>query len=211
MLEIITLVQGPVQTNTYLVADSVSSQAAVIDPAWNGLKIVSEAQSHRWTITQIWLTHAHFDHIAGAAEVAHRVKPSPEVLLHSADLALYQNQGGAAMFGFTIQNPPEVSANLAHGQDLLLGEITFEVRHTPGHTPGHVVFYCPSAMALFCGDVIFQNGIGRTDLPGASYPTLISSIQQQIMTLPDSTRLYSGHGPSTSIGLERTYNPFLTN
>ena len=209
MLEIITMVQGPVQTNTYLVADPISGQAAVIDPAWNGLKIVNEAQSHQWTISQIWLTHAHFDHIAGAAEITRLVTPAPQVLLHQADLGLYQKHGGASIFGFTIQDPPEVSTQLSHGQALKLGEVQLEVRHTPGHTPGHVVFYCPGAEALFCGDVIFQSGIGRTDLPGGSYAQLIDSIQQQVMTLPDSTRLYSGHGPATSVGLERAYNPFL--
>jgi hydroxyacylglutathione hydrolase len=93
---------------------------------------------------------------------------------------------------------------------LQAGGYSFEVRHTPGHTPGHVVFYCAPEKLVFCGDVIFMSGIGRTDLPGGSYPALLNSIQQQILTLPDATRLLSGHGPETTVGQERLENPFLS-
>ena len=120
-----------------------------------------------------------------------------------------RSMAGHLFSGSLFRTHPRVSTQLSHGQALKLGDVQLEVRHTPGHTPGHVVFYCPGAEALFCGDVIFQSGIGRTDLPGGSYAQLIDSIQQQVMTLPDLTRLYSGHGPATSVGLERAYNPFL--
>jgi glyoxylase-like metal-dependent hydrolase (beta-lactamase superfamily II) len=90
-----------------------------------------------------------------------------------------------------------------------LGDIIFEVRHTPGHTPGHVIFACPAEKIAFCGDVIFQGSIGRTDLPGGSYPQLLKSIETQILSLPDETQLFSGHGPETTVGKERMTNPFL--
>ena len=98
---------------------------------------------------------------------------------------------------------------LEHGQQLHLGYNLLEVRHAPGHTPGHVIFYCAAAEVAFCGDVIFQMGIGRTDLPGGDYDTLMRSIQEQVLTMPDETRLFSGHGPETTVGLERRMNPFL--
>ena len=93
---------------------------------------------------------------------------------------------------------------------LRLGEYQFEVRYAPGHTRGHVVFYCAAASVAFCGDVIFRGGIGRTDLPGGDYDTLMHSIFTKILTLPDETRLLSGHGPETTVGLERRNNPFIT-
>ena len=98
---------------------------------------------------------------------------------------------------------------LAHRQSLTIGEILVEVRHTPGHTPGHVVFYAPSAGVVFCGDLIFYGSVGRTDLPGGNHRQLIESIQAQILSLPPQTRLFSGHGPETTVGDEIANNPFL--
>ncbi len=209
MLEIISMVLGPVATNAYLVGDTMTGQAVVIDPAWDGEVIAAESDRRGWKIGEMWLTHAHFDHIAGAAAIGRQVKPSPAIGLHPEDISLYQRQGGAPLFGIRIEPGPEPAIKLAHGQLLQLGAYQFEVRHTPGHTPGHVVFSCAAEKVVFCGDVIFQSSIGRTDLPGGSYNTLIHSIRTQILTLPDETVLYSGHGPETKVGLEREYNPFL--
>ena len=209
MLEIIPFVLGPVQTNAYLVADSDRGAAIVIDPAWDGGVIVGEAQQHGWRIGSIWLTHAHFDHLGGAGQVADLSSPPPPVALHRADYPLWRAQGGAALFGMHIDPGPEPTVELKHKQILHLGAYDFEVRHTPGHTPGHVVFYCASAGVVFCGDVIFGGSIGRTDLPGGDYDTLINSIRTHILSLPDETRLLSGHGPETTVGEERRENPFL--
>lgn len=112
-------------------------------------------------------------------------------------------------FGMRIDPGPEPTIDLQHGQTLHLGKFEFSVRHAPGHTRGHVVFYCASERVLFCGDVIFQGSIGRTDLPGGDYETLMRSIQREVLTLPDDTRLLTGHGPQTKVGIERSYNPFL--
>jgi hydroxyacylglutathione hydrolase len=210
MLEIISLILGPVETNSFIVADTVRNEAVVIDPAWDGQIIAAEAQRRGWRIAAIWLTHAHFDHIAGAAGISRQVQPSPPVALHPGDLPLWEAQGGAPFFGMRIDPGPRPTVSLAHGQSLHVGGYAFEVRHAPGHTPGHVVFYCASEKLVFCGDVIFRSSIGRTDLPGGSYKTLLNSIQTQILTLPDPTRLLSGHGPETTVGQERLENPFLS-
>jgi len=132
------------------------------------------------------------------------------VALHPDDLPLWRFSGGAALFGLPHFDPgPEPTVSLAHGMHLSIGTHDIEVRHTPGHTPGHVVFYAPASNLVFCGDLIFYSGVGRTDLPGGSWETLLESIRTQVLTLPDPTRLLSGHGPETTVGRERRANPFL--
>ncbi len=209
MLAIHSLTLGPVQTNAYLVADEASRTAAVIDPAWDGARIVDAARRRGWRIAHIWLTHAHFDHLGGAGAVSDAINPPVPVALHSADYPLWRVEGGAPLFGLHIDPGPEPTVELYHGQALRLGETVFEVRHAPGHTPGHVLFYCPQAGAAFVGDIIFRGSIGRTDLPGGDYATLLESIRAQVLTLPEATRLYPGHGPATTVGEERRSNPFL--
>ena len=209
MLEIAHFTLGIVETNTFLIADSLTKDAVVIDPADEGNTIVAEAQRRGWHIGSIWLTHAHFDHLAGAGEVADRVNPPPPVAMHAEDYPLWRMQGGAAFFGLHIDPGPEPTIELRHGQLLHVGGYSIEVRHAPGHTRGHVVFYCAGEGVAFCGDVIFQDSIGRTDLPGGDYQTLINSIQKQILSLPEDTRLLCGHGPETSVGRERMHNPYL--
>ena len=209
MLEIIHLVLGPVSTNCYLIADPDSDDAAVIDPAWDGHVILAEAQKRGWRIGQLWYTHAHFDHIGGAAEIAEALSPLPIVALHPLDHDLWQIQGGALLFGMRIDPGPKPMVDLAHGQRLHLGSMTFEVRHTPGHTPGHCVFYCEQADMLFSGDLIFQGGVGRTDLPGGNWDVLVESIREQVYTLPEETRILSGHGEESTVGEEKGKNPFV--
>lgn len=210
MLEIVTMVLGPVATNAYLVGDRNNHTAVVIDPAWDGELIAEEAKHRGWTIEGLWLTHAHFDHLGGAAAIVKSISTPLQVALHPADLPLYSAGGGAALFGMRIDPTPKLTISLSHGQILKLGGHSFEVRHTPGHTPGHVVFYCENEKIVFCGDVIFWGSVGRTDLPGGNYDMLIRSIHTQILSLPNTTRLLSGHGGETTVGAERRDNPFLT-
>ncbi len=211
MLSIVTLVLGPVETNSYLIANEKTKEAVVIDPAWSGEVILAEAEQRGWHIGSLWLTHAHFDHMGGAASVADGVNPPPPVALHPDDQVLWHNQGGAPFFGMHIDPGPEPTIELSQGQILHLGEIELEVRHTPGHTRGSVIFYCASEKLAFVGDLIFQGSVGRTDLPGGDFDTLIESVRSQVLTLPDDVRLLSGHGPQTSVGAERSSNPFLYN
>jgi len=209
MLEIVRLTLGPVQTNCYLVADAASGVAAVIDPAWSGEKILAAAAQRGWRIGHLWYTHPHFDHIGGAAAVADALNPLPLVAMHPADHGLWQTGGAGAAFGFRIDPGPEPSLDLDTLRTLQLGGQTFEVRLTPGHTPGSVAFYCAAAGTLFSGDTLFRGSVGRTDLPGADGAALLESIRTQIYSLPDATRVLSGHGPETTVGEERSGNPFV--
>ena len=209
MLEVATFTLGPAITNAYLVADSETKEAAVIDPAWDGDIILAEAQKRGWRIAHLWYTHAHFDHIGGAGAIADALNPLPLVALHPADHVLWRAEGGAPKFGFEIDPGPEPMIDLHQGQILKLGSIEFEVRHTPGHTPGLCVFYVASENVCFCGDLIFRDSVGRTDLPGGNWLTLLKSIHEQIFTLPDETHLLSGHGPVTTVGREKQSNPYV--
>ena len=209
MLEIVRFVLGPANTNAYLIADKETGDAAVIDPAWEGQLILDEARRRGWRIAHLWYTHAHFDHIGGAAPIADGLNPPPLVALHPADHVLWRAEGGAPLFGFRIDPGPEPTVDLYQGQGLRLGGVELEVRHTPGHTAGHCIFLAPEAGVCFCGDLIFKKGVGRTDLPGGDPDQLVHSIRGQIFTLPDATRLLSGHGPETTVGQERQSNPFV--
>jgi glyoxylase-like metal-dependent hydrolase (beta-lactamase superfamily II) len=215
MLEIVTFTLGPAQTNAYLIADPETREAAVIDPAWGGHVILGEAQRRGWRIAHLWYTHAHFDHIGGAGAIADGLNPLPLVALHPADHALWRAEGGAPLFGLRIDPGPEPTIDLFDGQILQLGGARLEVRFTPGHTPGHCIFYVPGVDdssiggVCFCGDLIFHDSVGRTDLPGSDADALVRSIRFQVYTLPDDTRLLPGHGPETNVGYEKKNNPFV--
>ncbi|HXF84694.1 MAG TPA: MBL fold metallo-hydrolase [Anaerolineales bacterium] len=209
MLEIVPFTLGPAQTNAYLVADPETREAAVIDPAWDGHIILNEAQRRGWRIGHLWYTHAHFDHIGGAAAIADALNPLPHVALHPNDHVLWRSGGGGVLFGFDIDPGPEPTIDFVHGMKMKLGSNEFEVRFTPGHTPGHCILYVPSARVCFCGDLIFAGSVGRTDFPGGNWDQLVESIKTQVFTLPDETRLLSGHGPETTVGREKRANPFV--
>ena len=213
MLQIEKWVLGPVATNTYLVGDSETNQAVVIDPAWDGKFLAEEIKKGGWQIQSIWLTHAHFDHFGGLADLLEALdeKTGAEffVGLHPKDKALWKVKGGAVMFGIRIKGAPEPEHKFTEGEILPLGSYEFIVHHAPGHSAGHVIFHCPEEKLLISGDVIFKQGIGRTDLLGGSYQTLMDSINKWVLPLPDDTRIYSGHGPDTTVGEEKLNNPFV--
>jgi glyoxylase-like metal-dependent hydrolase (beta-lactamase superfamily II) len=209
-LEIVTFTLGPAATNAYLIADPATSAAVVIDPAWDGPVILAEALKRNWRIAHFWLTHAHFDHIGGAGAIADALNPLPMVALHPDDHVLWRSGGGGKLFGFEIDPGPEPTIDLVHGMILHLGSNTFEVRHTPGHTRGHSIFYCADSHVAFVGDLIFQGSVGRTDLPGGDFDQLAESIRSQVYSLPDETHLLSGHGPATTVGEEKMFNPFVS-
>jgi hydroxyacylglutathione hydrolase len=204
-----TLVNGPAQTNTYLAIDKRSKEAVLVDPAWDGERILSYISKFDTLIKAIWLTHAHFDHIAGVSGLIGELSKPIHILLNENDRALWLQHGGAEIFGFHIDVGKEPDVWIKHGELVKAGGLAFEVRHCPGHTPGHVLFYCKDEAVVFCGDLIFKQGIGRADLPGGDYETLMESIKAQVLTLPDETILLPGHGPATIVGDERRENPFL--
>lgn len=209
MLEIVSFTLGPAQTNASLVADSETREAVVIDPSWDGHIILEAAKKRGWRIGHMWYTHAHFDHIGGAGAIADALNPLPLVALHPNDHVLWRAGGGGAIFGFDIDPGPEPTIDFEHGQILRLGDVEFEVRFTPGHTLGHCILYVASAGICFCGDLIFAGSVGRTDLPGGDWDQLVESIKSQVFTMPDHTRLLSGHGPETTVGEEKASNPFV--
>lgn len=198
---------GPIQTNCYLAGCAETREGVVIDPGEEPERILAEIRTLGLTIKYILNTHAHFDHILANGPLV-KATGAP-LALHPLDLPLLRQNGGAGLFGFDAPPSPEPDLLLAEGDTFSFGTHTFQVLFTPGHTPGHVSFYEEKAGVIFDGDVLFAGGIGRTDLPGGDYETLMASINHKLMVLPDETVVCSGHGPVTTIGRERAGNPWL--
>jgi glyoxylase-like metal-dependent hydrolase (beta-lactamase superfamily II) len=179
----------------------------MVDPGEEPRLFLAELDTRGWALSAVWLTHGHIDHIMGVAAV--KAATGVPVHLHPADLALYHalpRQG--EWMGLTLDPLPPPDEELADGQRLVVGGQQFTVRHTPGHSPGSVSFMGEGL--VLGGDVLFNGSVGRTDLPGGDFTTLMHSIQTVFLGLPDSTVIYSGHGPETTVGVERMTNPFLT-
>lgn len=205
-LEVVALPNGQFAENCYLVADRRTREAAIIDPGEEPAMFLAELDTRAWALRAIWLTHGHIDHILGVAAV--RAATGAPIHLHPLDRPIYDAlpQFGA-WIGMQVDPPPPPDVELRPGTTVRVGGFEFEVRHTPGHSPGSVSFVGHGL--VFGGDVLFNGSIGRTDLPGGDFPTLMATIQSQFLSLPDSTVVHSGHGPDTTIGIERLTNPFL--
>jgi hydroxyacylglutathione hydrolase len=206
-LEVVSLPNGQFAENCYLLADGATGDASIIDPGEEPATFLAALKERGWTLRSIWLTHAHIDHIMGVGTVQ-RATGAP-IHLHPLDRPLYDalpQFGG--WVGMRLETPPPPQFELVPGQALRVGGFEFSVRFTPGHSPGSVSFLGEGR--IFGGDVLFNGSIGRTDLPGGDTGTLMASIQSQFLSLPDSTVVHSGHGPDTTIGVERLTNPFLT-
>ncbi len=199
---------GPLQTNCYLVTCPDTLASVIIDPGWSGKELSEMVVDNGYDLKALLLTHAHFDHTAGAAALQ-RLTGVPVLAHPDSRPLLRDNHHHASLWGFRIEPAPELGGELAGGQRIQVGRLALEVLHTPGHAPGHVCFYERASKTLFDGDVLFQGGIGRYDLPGGDYSLLVRSIQEQLLTLPDDTAVYPGHGPPTTIGDERRWNPYL--
>ena len=205
-MKVVAIPNGRFLENCYLVIDEASAACAIVDPGEEAGLIAHKLAAAGVTPVAIWVTHAHVDHVLGVPRL--RAETGAPVYLHPADRPLYDHvPEQAAAFGMAAPALPPPDRALAHGEVLRVGELAFRVRHAPGHSPGSVVF--EGAGAAFVGDVLFQGSIGRTDLPGGDFDTLIRSIERELLTLPDSTIVYSGHGPATTVGGERRSNPFL--
>lgn len=206
-LELIQLPLGPLQTNCYLVADPATHDAVVIDPGWDAPAILQALAAHQWQARAVLLTHAHFDHLGAAGPVV--AATGAPLAAHPLEVPLMRQGGGGAAFGLAVPPCPEPDRLLEPGQPFDAGSLRLDVLFVPGHRPGHVAFYHAGARLVLSGDVLFEQGIGRTDLPGGNYATLMRSIRDVLLALPDDTTVCPGHGALTTIGAERSDNPFL--
>ncbi len=204
---------GPFFKNGYIVGCETTRQAVFIDPGDEVEELLAFVSAEQLRVTHILLTHAHVDHVSGVAE-AKRSLGAP-IYLHKDDLFLYQNAvRSGMMFGLTVEEPPPVDVFYDGEGPITFGDYDVRVLHTPGHCPGGVCLAISkqddaSPPHLFVGDTLFAGSIGRTDLPGGDYETLLRAITGVLFAFPDESIVYSGHGPETTIGRERQTNPFV--
>lgn len=201
------LAVGPLQANCYVLDDGAT--AVVVDPGGDAAAIGAVLRQRALDLAQVWLTHAHFDHVGGLAELlsAHGDVP---VRMHPADAPLLTHAArSAAAWGVLIDQPPTATVDLHDEEVLTFGGRDVRCLHTPGHAPGHVAFWIPEDGVVLSGDALFRGSIGRTDLPMGDHATLLASIEERLLTLPDETDVLPGHGPATTIGREKRSNPFL--
>jgi glyoxylase-like metal-dependent hydrolase (beta-lactamase superfamily II) len=205
--DVVGIPNGSFAENTWVVADPATRDAVIVDPGEEHGRILAAVRHRDLVVREVWLTHAHVDHIWGVDAV--REATGALVRLHPADRGWYdQFVVQCRHFGFTAQAPlAPPDRELADGDVLAVGAFRFAVRHVPGHAPGHVAFIGHGL--CLSGDVLFEGSIGRTDLPGGSAAQLLASIRDVLLALPDDTRVLTGHGPETTIGRERRGNPFL--
>ena len=204
-----TIVVGALQVNCYLLCSESTGIAMVIDPGDEPDVILAAAKARDCRIAQLILTHAHFDHLLAARAL--QTETGAPLLMAAADRPVLQGQRGTtqAWLGFDPGEPPVVDGDLVAGEQISAGEIVLEVLATPGHSPGGVSLIDHAHRVAFTGDSLFAGSIGRTDLPGGSLETLLASIRDQLLTLPDDYAVLPGHGPSSTVGEERRSNPFL--
>lgn len=208
------------QQHTRVVGCGKTKRAICIDPGDDSATIAAAIDKHGFELQAIAVTHAHLDHIGGVTSLK-KLKPAAAIMIHQADEFIYdalpeqaawigipRNQWSS--LGLSFEQPPKVDGYWEDGEIYRVGELEFQVIHCPGHTPGHVVLFEPNERKVFVGDVLFAGSVGRTDLPGGNTQTLLDSIMNKLLPLGDDVEVYSGHGPVTTIGVERKTNPFLT-
>jgi hydroxyacylglutathione hydrolase len=199
---------GPLRCNCTILGDETTHEAMVVDPGDNLPEILTRLRKHGLILKQIVVTHAHIDHVGGAA-LLKKATGAP-VLLNQRDLGLLEMMDMQA--GWLGIQTPEVAAPDASAEDGLvvgLSTLPAEILHTPGHTPGSICLLFREQQLLIAGDTLFAGSIGRTDLPGGDSPAILRSVHERLLTLPDTTRVLPGHGAGTTIGEERQSNPFL--
>jgi len=197
---------SPLLENCYIVGDETTKEGVIIDPGDEPDRILRRVASLELKIGKIVNTHAHVDHVCAVQAVKEALGAA--FYLHPAEAMHFPRlQESAAMFGLSGARVPTVDVELVDGDVILFGSSRMKIVSTPGHTPGHCILIVNQD--VFCGDLIFAGSIGRTDFPGGDYPAIVASLESAILTLPDETRLHPGHGPSTTVAVEKQYNPFL--
>lgn len=212
MISVEKFVVNPLGENSYIIADE-TGECIFVDPGFYYDEEYDEVKDfikdNKLTPVKITNTHCHFDHIMGVEFVRNEF----HIPFHAhADDAFWVDRATeqARMFGFEIKPVSPVDKFFAENEFIEFGNSRLKIIHVPGHSPGHVVFYSEKDKILIAGDVLFYGSIGRTDLPGGNYETLISGIKEKLFELPDDTTVYCGHGPETTLGFEKNTNPFLT-
>jgi glyoxylase-like metal-dependent hydrolase (beta-lactamase superfamily II) len=200
------LAVGPLMTNCYIVWDEGTMEGTIIDPGEDADVILAKMRELGVRIDKILATHCHFDHIAAMAPLLRQI--DVPFLAHEGDLFFVEDgKDSARRWGFDIEQPPNPDRFIADGEKISVGNLELEVLHTPGHSPGGVSFL--HGGMVFAGDCLFQGSIGRTDFRMGSLEELSESIRKRLYTLPDDTLVMTGHGPVTTIGDEKRYNPFV--
>ena len=203
-----TLLVGELETNCYVLSDEKNKQAMIIDPGGDFPDIEKYILEQNLKVKYIVLTHGHIDHIGALAQLKQMTKA--QVMIHKKDSEMLSNPASnLSLFANQPIDSCPADGFLEEGDQVTIGDIKFEVIHTPGHTPGGISLWTDKM--IFSGDTIFFRSVGRTDLPGGSWDQLIKSIKQKILTKDDDTVIYPGHGPPTTVGEEKTQNPFLNN
>jgi len=197
---------GPIGTNCYLLGDEETRRAVVVDPGSDAPVILELVHHHGLQVETIVATHGHWDHVGAVRPL--KQATGARFLAPAGDMELIRNASASALLmGVVVDPPPDPDGFLEEGDVLRIGGLELRVLSAPGHTPGHVILVGPGF--AFVGDVVFAGSVGRTDFPGGDWDTLMESIRTKVLTLPDETVLYPGHGPPTSVRRERLSNPFL--
>ncbi|CAD7840759.1 MAG: hypothetical protein [Olavius algarvensis Delta 4 endosymbiont] len=197
---------GPIMANCYVLGCENTREAAVIDPGEEAARILDALKEDGLTLKLILNTHGHFDHVGANRELKQAV-PEAQLMIHGDDAPmLAQLANSARMFGMQAENSPDPDRLLQDTDAITFGDVKLDVVHVPGHSPGGVAFVCDAG--IFVGDTLFAGSIGRTDLPGGNFDTLIASIQNKLFQYDDDTSVYPGHMGPTTIGQEKRFNPF---
>jgi hydroxyacylglutathione hydrolase len=202
------VVVGPLEVNCFILGCETTREGVIVDPGSEPEKILAAAGKLGLTIRQVINTHGHFDHVGGNRRVL--ASTGATLLIHDGDVPFLSRAADVATkYGLTTENSPPPGQLLEDGLLLTFGEYRMQVLHTPGHTPGGCCLYLESEGKVITGDTLFAEGVGRTDFPGSSHEALIEGIRSKLLTLPDKTVAYPGHGPATTIGHEKRYNPYI--
>ncbi len=197
---------GPLQVNCFVVSCTKTGETMIVDPGEEGERILYFTEKESLNIRKVVNTHGHFDHIGANRKVVE--SSGAELMIHAGDLPFLQNaRSHAEVYGLSVAASPEPDRLLEQGDTFQVGELSFSVLHVPGHSPGGICLFGEGH--LFVGDVLFSGSIGRTDLPGGDFDSLVKGVRERLFALPDETIVHPGHGPDTTIGRERQMNPFV--
>ena len=202
------VVVGQLAVNCFILSDSSTGEGVIVDPGGDAEKILAEVKKLGLSVRYVINTHGHFDHVGGNRRVL--AATGAQLLIHEEDAPFLSRAADVAtMYGLATENSPPPDRFLQDGMVIGFGSYAMKVLHTPGHTPGGCCLYLEEQGKVITGDTLFAEGVGRTDFPGSSHDALLHGIRTKLMVLPDSTAAYPGHGPSTTIGHEKRYNPYI--